>query len=360
MKSKKVFFQLVDTLSMGGTERMSVNMAAAMLEEGWESHLVVSRRGGGMEAHLNPGIQVHYLNKTAFYDIFAFVKLTRLVTKYQPSVFHAHSTSIFWAVFLKMLAGRFLLVWHDHFGLSDQLELHPRKEMVLMAKWIDRIVTVNDKLLHYWQNLIPYKAQNFRTIGNFPYLALAPSIKYSRFTFLNLANFRKQKDQLNLIRAGKILMEKGHDFQILLVGELVEKEWVTSVNELISELSLDHHVTVSGPSNQVSDLLASSHAGVLSSESEGLPVSLLEYGLAALPVVTTRVGDCDKVISSREFGWLVPPKSPELLAAAMEEMFLNPEESTKTGRALKQKVEREFGKEAFLKNYLDLLEIEKA
>ena len=50
--------------------------------------------------------------------------------------------------------------------------------------------------------------------------------------------------------------------------------------------------------------------GVLSSVSEGLPVSLLEYGMAGLPVIVTDVGQCAEVVGNGRFGRVVPPGKP--------------------------------------------------
>ena len=41
--------------------------------------------------------------------------------------------------------------------------------------------------------------------------------------------------------------------------------------------------------------------GVLSSASEGLPLALLEYGRAGLPVVCTDVGNVSEVVGSMEY-----------------------------------------------------------
>lgn len=355
--SEKVFFQLVDTLAMGGTERMSVNIASVMYDEGWESHLVVSRKGGGLEAHIAEGVQVHYLEKKSFYDLSAYWKLSRLVQKYQPSIFHAHSTSIYWAVMLKILGKSFMMIWHDHFGLSDQLAKFPRKDIVILSKWIDRIVTVNEKLEGHWKNLLPYKLSEIKTIGNFPFLRISKVEKLPIFTFLNLANFRPQKDQLNLIDAAEILTREGYEYQILLIGEIVEKEWANRIKDEISKKGLSQNIKFVGPSLDIAKSLSEVHAGVLSSESEGLPVALLEYALAGLPVICTDVGDCGKVVSDVSLGWLVPPKQPKLLAAAMISLIDNKEESIKIGQNIKQKVEEEYGEKSFLKSYYDLLKI---
>lgn len=357
--SKKVFFQLVDTLAMGGTERMSVNIGSVMHDEGWDSHLVVSRKGGGLEAHVAKGVHIHYLEKQSFYDVSAFWKLFRLVQKYKPTVFHAHSTSIYWAVILKILGKNFITVWHDHFGLSDQLVKYPRKDVVIFAKWIDRIITVNEKLEVYWKNLLPYKSSEIKTIGNFPFLRLPRTDKLPVFTFLNLANFRPQKDQLNLIDAAEILTQEGYKYQILLIGEVVEKEWATQIKDQIRTKRLSENIKFVGPSLDIAKSLSEVHAGVLSSESEGLPVALLEYALAGLPIICTDVGDCGKVISDETLGWLVPPKQSKLLAVAMKSLMANKENSIKIGQNIRRKVSEEYGEKSFLKSYFNLLKIEK-
>lgn len=355
--SKKTFVQIVDTLAMGGTERMSANIGAVMAEQGWESHLIVSRRGGGMESHIHPEVKLHFLNKTSFYDLRAFWRLLRLCKKLKPTVVHAHSTSIYWAIFLKIMTKQFLLVWHDHFGLSDQLEKYPRKEFVILSKWIDRFVVVNEKLEKYWQGLIPYRIKDIRMIVNFPYLRLGSESKSLIPTFLNIANFRPQKDQINLIRASKILENRGYNFKVLLVGEFVENDWKNQVIQSIRDLSLDSKVEVVGPLEDVSRILSTSHFGVLSSESEGLPVALLEYGIASLPVICTNVGDCKKVISSSDLGILIPPSDASALADGMQSMLDHPVEAIEMGERLKEKVESEFGKICFLKSYLEILNL---
>jgi glycosyltransferase involved in cell wall biosynthesis len=69
--------------------------------------------------------------------------------------------------------------------------------------------------------------------------------------------------------------------------------------------------------------MASCDIGVLSSVSEGLPLALLEYGIAGLSVVVTDVGDCSSVVDAGRAGKLVSPQSPEDLARAIIELLSN-------------------------------------
>jgi glycosyltransferase involved in cell wall biosynthesis len=58
--------------------------------------------------------------------------------------------------------------------------------------------------------------------------------------------------------------------------------------------------------------------------SEGFPNSIVEAMAAARPVVATDVGGVSDAVSDGETGRLVPPSNPRRLAAAIEELLLDP------------------------------------
>ena len=98
----------------------------------------------------------------------------------------------------------------------------------------------------------------------------------------------------------------------------------------------------------IKNILKQSTIGVLSSVSEGLPISLLEYGLANLPVLTTDVGDCKKVLNNNKA--VVPSKESsvfaERLSNIIEDEFLRKELS----RSLNDNVISIYSKEKFMSN----------
>ena len=63
---------------------------------------------------------------------------------------------------------------------------------------------------------------------------------------------------------------------------------------------------------------------VLSSVHEALPNVVLEAMAAGLPVVATRVGGLPELVAPGETGWLVPPRDPAALAAALSQLLADP------------------------------------
>jgi glycosyltransferase involved in cell wall biosynthesis len=140
-----------------------------------------------------------------------------------------------------------------------------------------------------------------------------------------VANLRPQKDHLTLVRAMAIVARRVPDAHLILIGSLADAAHARVVQSEISRLALGRHVSVLGQRNDVAELLQGCDIGVLSSASEGLPLALIEYGMAGLVPIATRVGQCAEVLDHGRAGVLVPPRSPEALAAALTELLTSAE-----------------------------------
>ena len=86
---------------------------------------------------------------------------------------------------------------------------------------------------------------------------------------------------------------------------------------------------------------------VLPSLKEGLPYTLLEAGLAGLPVVATKTGGIPEIISHDE-GFLAEPADADDLAEKIEEIIDNPEKGKLLATNLWHKIVGEFSLEKML------------
>ena len=84
-----------------------------------------------------------------------------------------------------------------------------------------------------------------------------------------------------------------------------------------------------------SGFLAELDVFCLSSDSEGLPMSLLEALAAGLPVVATKVGGIPDVVAKTESGWLSPPGDVAAYTAALEQAVAAPDRVARGERARK-------------------------
>ena len=83
-----------------------------------------------------------------------------------------------------------------------------------------------------------------------------------------------------------------------------------------------------------------------------MPLALLEYGMAGLPVVVTDVGQCGKVVG--ENGIVVPVGEVEAFAAAILETIENKEESATRAIRLHEAIKMDYSKNAILTRVIDI------
>lgn len=348
---------MIDTLDTGGAERMAVNMANAFSEEGISNLLVVSRSKGTLHGLVKAQSSLRFLGKKNTLDFGAFRKLISILDDFGPDILHAHGTSVYWGVGVKLLRPGVHLVWHDHLGISDDvIQTNPRKELSWIGSKIDFILTANESTKSYWQGKELIDRKKITYLANFPSLSPVEKKRPAIFTFLHLANFRNEKGQLNLVNAAGILHQKALDFRIRMVGKEVDSNWKMQVLALIAELGLEKEVSVEDAVEDVSKLLAEVDAGIVASDREGLPVALLEYGLAELPVISTRVGQCPEVLNFGASGRLIPPQNPAVLAHEMENFLSDPSQASEMGRAFGINVEKNYGSSQFISGYMKIVD----
>lgn len=351
--------QYIDSLNTGGAERMAVNISNALSADGHEVMLIVSRSSGGLQNKLSEEIELVLLEKKAFYDLPAFLKLLQAIKRFQPEVLHAHSSSVIWGIFVKMISNpSFQLLFHDHNGMREQLKTIDTAPLRFLSGNINKVIAVNERLKNWNIQNLKVDEHKIVYIPNFPYLSLRgekPEKEYIQV--MCLANLRPEKDHKTLIQAFAILIERNSDKEIRLVlaGNTLGDTYQCEIEREIAYRGMSGRVTISGPVNDVESLLLASDIGVLSSISEGLPVSLLEYGLAGLPVVVTDVGECASVVGHGKFGKLVPPQDPEAMAKELESLITDPLFSKHMGTSFKEYIENEYGDKKFLQAYYELL-----
>jgi glycosyltransferase involved in cell wall biosynthesis len=140
------------------------------------------------------------------------------------------------------------------------------------------------------------------------------------------------KNHALLLRAAARLLS-GED-RLLLVGDGPE---AGPLRALADELGLGERTVFAGERHDVPALLAAFDVFVMSSSTEGLPLSILEAMAAALPVVATAVGGVPGVVDDGETGVLVPSGCVDSLAAqlaGLRDDRVRAESMGRRGRAL--------------------------
>jgi glycosyltransferase involved in cell wall biosynthesis len=142
------------------------------------------------------------------------------------------------------------------------------------------------------------------------------SFEPNHFVVGMVARFAAQKDHESLIRAAVVLLQKRDDFRFILAGTGIDDS-NEELTRLLSRYNVSHAFTLLGQQKDLSPLYAGVDITCLSSAfGEGFPNVLCESMHMQTICVATDVGDSAKIIDVH--GHVVPPRSPEKLAEAIE------------------------------------------
>jgi glycosyltransferase involved in cell wall biosynthesis len=162
-----------------------------------------------------------------------------------------------------------------------------------------------------------------------------------------IANLSPVKDHRTLLRAVALLEPRWPRLHVVLVGD---GECRTPLESLARELGIERRVHFAGLRPNVPNLHHLFGISVLCSRSEGFPNSIVEAMAAARPVVATDVGGVADAVSHGETGVLVPPANPQRLAAAIEELLLDPDRRHALGSAGLRRARARYGARTVLRS----------
>lgn len=139
-----------------------------------------------------------------------------------------------------------------------------------------------------------------------------------------------QKGHAWLLDAWPEVLRDFPDARLLVVGDGSLRE---ALEARARAASIAHGVRFTGFRTDVPRLLGALDVVVLPSLYEGMPLTAIEAGAMARPVVATAVDGTPEVVRDGETGLLVPPADAPALARAIATMLRDPDTASRMGRA---------------------------
>jgi len=151
-----------------------------------------------------------------------------------------------------------------------------------------------------------------------------------------------------MVRALPLLADLG--VRLTVIGDGPE---VGAVRQLAVDLNVESRVRWLGSVPLAGELIAHYEVFVLSSRTEGTPITLLEAMNARTPIVATAVGGVPDVVSE-ETAHVVPPESPQALATAIRDVFIHPDHARTRAEAASARLAAEFAPDPWVDAYSEV------
>ena len=351
--------QIIDSLETGGAERIAISYANALARKVDFSGLVATRKEGGLKPQISDNVSYLFLGRKNVTDISAVLRLRKYCITNRVEFLHAHSSSYFIAILIKLTYPKLKIVWHDHYGMSEFLPIRKSRILKAASYLFSGIVVVN-RYLEKWA----HQHLNCRQVLYIPNFMQQPTFSGNKTILkgtdgkrvLCMANLRPQKNHKLLLQVAATIMKTHPDWTFHLVGKNFNDDYSADITAYIADMNLLQNVFLYGSRTDTMNIINASDIAVLASKSEGLPVALLEYGAAKKPVVVTDVGEIPTIIRNGKNGLMVNSGDKNAFGEALLQLILSDDLRQKLGCALYDTVTHEFSEEAAVSNYIKWME----
>jgi glycosyltransferase involved in cell wall biosynthesis len=175
--------------------------------------------------------------------------------------------------------------------------------------------------------------------------------------FVYSGRLAKGKGLEYLLRVWACLIKENKNIHLLLVGS--GQGYAMAIDDKLKNYvlvnGLDKSVTFTGIVHNVSDYLQAADFFVLPSQSEGMPLTLLEAMACGLPCIATDVGGIKDLVKDGMNGLLVPYGDTNALFQAMSAFLNDPDCASRLGQAGHKKIQERDDLEALADRYVTLL-----
>ncbi len=297
-------------------------------------------------------------------DVKAFLALVKEIRSFKPHIIHTHTAK---AGFLGRIASIFSFhpsirvhTFHGHL-LNGYYGTYKRSLVVfaekILAIFTHQLLAVGDKVR---QDLLAAgigKSKNFAL--------MLPGLKINELPNKSeaLKFYGLSTQTLQCAFIGRVTQIKRPDRFLDVVYEIKKRgvaleffmagdgELLEGCRERIAREDLP--VKILSWQSNIEKVLGAADIVVLTSDNEGTPLSLIQAGMAGLPVVTTRVGSVPEVVLDGVTG-IITSLGVQEIAAALESLVSSNELRVQMGVAGQKFTLTNFGVERLVKDHEEL------
>lgn len=353
---------LIDTTGPGGAETIFVELADRLRQHGFNSIPVIHGPGWVQDELQGRGLEPVLLPAGGSFNWRLLLGLRRLVRQHDVRLIQSHllGSNVYAALVGRLTGVPVVASFHGMVDVNGTDRLRSLRRLVM--DWgVRRFVCVSRALR---ETLL---AQGFLAAHKSDVIYNGVDVaRYERERCADLRRHLGLPERVPLVGAlGNLRPAKGYDVLMQAAAQLKERgipchfaiagqgrgRLADSLLALRKKLDVEDRVHFVG-FQESAEFLNSVDLFVLSSTSEGFSISTIEAMAAALPIVVTRCGGPEEIISHGQNGLMVQPGDPFALAGAIERLLADPERAAQLAAQARETARERFDIEQMVKAYL--------
>lgn len=360
MKKLRVL-HVIPSFRTGGAERLVVSLLEATDKERFEAAAVslYPESGTIIDNEIKgKGLKVYYLDKHLGLDLRMIPELYRLFRTFRPDVVHTHLYVMRYALLPAILSRVPLRVHTVHNIAQKEVDRVGKLVHWIAFQLADVVpISISQEVANTTSNVY---GRNIRTpvifngipTKHFESKEEKNNVRGERdLILLHIGRFAPQKNHLLLIESFAQAVQEYPRMQLWLIGEGTLKPEAESH---VREKRLDKKCSFIVSVPDIRDCLEKCDIFALSSDWEGVPLTILEAMAASKPVISTNVGGVSELVRDEVTGILVPPRDPQALAQGILRLAEDPDLRQRMGDAAQKRASERFDISKTAKDYESL------
>jgi glycosyltransferase involved in cell wall biosynthesis len=358
---------VIHALGVGGAEVL-VDQMIRRMQKDFRCIVAVLDEIGEIGNRLQEdGFIVEHLHRQPGIDRGCATRLRQFADREGAEILHAHQcTPFFQAMLSRGLTGRRPVVFTEH-GRHFPDTPSRKRAIVnrMLLKRCDRLfgcgAAVRQALINneglpesrveVIYNGVDLKALSKPTAGARERIRAEFGYSANDFVVVQVARLHELKDHQTALKAVDEARHKIPGLRLLLAGDGDQR---SAIKQTIRERGLDQTVTLAGTRKDIADLLSASDVFLLSSISEGIPLTVIEAMAARRPVVSTAVGGLPEIIEHGVSGMLAPSGDASSLAASLVQLYQNADLRNQMAEVAAGRAQEKFSLQGMLNSYRDV------
>lgn len=325
----KTILHTIDTTGPGGAETVFIDLATRLPKDKYRSIVVIRGNGWVRDELSRRGVKPILLDAKGSFNLRYLLGLRKIIQHEGVDLIQSHllGANVYCSLAGLLTGKPVIATFHGVVDIGENERLKRLKFGAINAG-ASRIVAVTDSLLEDITRRTSLKESKgiviYNGIDTAAFVGLRSSSRRQKYGWTDeeviigsLGNIRPAKGYDVLLKAAALLEHRSHSYRFVIAGQ-GEGKLYDELLVLRKKLGLEDKVHFLGFIDDAADFLASIDIFLSSSISEGLPLSAIQAMVAELPMVATRCGGYEGLITDRENGVLVNVGNPQAIADGIE------------------------------------------
>lgn len=323
---------------IGGAEKLATEICINLDKKKFTTSIVTfysTNNNTFIEKLKKNNIKIISLDKKIGFDLSIIFKLYKVFKEYKPDIINTHLDILPYVILPAILRKIKVKVHTVHSIASKEISSKFRKKIVGFAYKHLKYIPIGicdhvKKSIQEEYNLKSYQVQCiYNGVDTDKFICNKEYIFDKKAVFINVGRMSKAKNQILLIEAFKLVSEQNKNIRLHIIGD---GELRKTIEKKIKELDLENIVILKGIRNNIAKELNNASVFVLSSDYEGLPLSVLEAMSSGLPIISTNAGGVIDIVENNVNGIIVEKRDKQKLANAMIKISKDKNKMEEMGR----------------------------